>query len=37
MTVYQLDSVMDGHIDQFIEALAQSDQTERLQALSEET
>jgi peptide chain release factor 1 len=36
LTVYQLDSVMNGDIDQFIEALAQSDQTERLQALNEE-
>ncbi len=36
MTVYQLDSVMNGDIDEFIEALSQSDQTERLQALGEE-
>jgi peptide chain release factor 1 len=36
MTVYQLETIMDGDIDQFIEALAQSDQTERLQALNEE-
>ncbi|HMN28869.1 MAG TPA: peptide chain release factor 1 [Caldilineaceae bacterium] len=36
LTVYQLESVMNGDIDQFIEALAQSDQTERLQALNEE-
>jgi peptide chain release factor 1 len=36
MTVYQLETVMDGDIDQFIEALAQSDQTERLQALNDE-
>jgi peptide chain release factor 1 len=36
MTVYQLDSIMNGAIDQFIEALAQSDQTEQLQALGEE-
>jgi peptide chain release factor 1 len=37
MTVYQLDAVMDGDIDQFIEALAQSEQAERLQALNEES
>jgi peptide chain release factor 1 len=37
MAVYQLDSIMNGAIDQFIEALAQSDQTEQLQALGEET
>ena len=36
MTVYQLDSIMEGDIDQFIEALAQSEQTEQLQTLSEE-
>jgi peptide chain release factor 1 len=36
LTVYQLDAVMSGDIDQFIEALAQSDQAERLQALNEE-
>jgi peptide chain release factor 1 len=36
MTVYQLDAVMSGEIDEFIEALAQSEQTERLQALGEE-
>jgi peptide chain release factor 1 len=37
LTVYQLDVVMDGDIDQFIEALAQSEQTEQLQALNEES
>lgn len=36
MTVYQLDSVLNGEIDQFIDALAQSEQTERLQALNDE-
>jgi peptide chain release factor 1 len=36
MTVYQLESVMNGDIDEFIDALAQSDQAERLQALGEE-
>lgn len=36
MTVYQLDAVMDGHIDQFIDELAQQDQAERLQALADE-
>jgi peptide chain release factor 1 len=36
MTVYQLERVMDGEIDEFIDALAQSDQAERLQALGEE-
>jgi peptide chain release factor 1 len=36
MTVYQLENVMNGDIDEFIDALAQSDQAERLQALSEE-
>ncbi len=36
LTVHQLDAVMNGEIDQFIEALAQSDQAERLQALNEE-
>jgi peptide chain release factor 1 len=36
MTVYQLETIMDGDIDQFIDALAQSDQAERLQALNEE-
>jgi peptide chain release factor 1 len=36
MTVYQLDAVMNGEIDEFIESLAQSEQTERLQALNEE-
>lgn len=36
MTVYQLDAVMNGHLDQFIDELAQQDQAERLQALAEE-
>jgi peptide chain release factor 1 len=36
MTVYQLESVMNGDIDEFIDALAQSDQAERLQALNED-
>ncbi|MEZ4861984.1 MAG: peptide chain release factor 1 [Caldilineaceae bacterium] len=36
MTVYQLDAVMNGDIDQFIDALAQHEQAERLQALAEE-
>jgi peptide chain release factor 1 len=36
LTVYQLESVMNGDIDEFIDALAQSDQAERLQALGEE-
>ena len=35
-TLYQLSSVMDGEIDEFIEELAAQDQTERLQALAEE-
>ncbi|RIK39020.1 MAG: peptide chain release factor 1 [Chloroflexi bacterium] len=37
LTVYQLDSVMSGDIDQFIDALAQSEQAERLQAFNEES
>ena len=36
MTVYQLDAVMNGQLDQFIDELAQQDQAERLQALAEE-
>lgn len=36
MTVYQLDAVMNGDIDQFIDELAQHDQAERLQALADE-
>lgn len=36
MTLYQLDAVMNGHIDQFIDELAQQDQAERLQALADE-
>lgn len=35
-TVYQLDSVMDGDLDEFIDELAAFDQTERLQAMSGE-
>lgn len=36
LTIYQLDSVMNGHLDQFIDELAQHDQAERLQAIAEE-
>lgn len=36
LTVYQLDAVMNGDLDQFIEELGQYDQAERLQALAEE-
>jgi peptide chain release factor 1 len=36
LTVYQLESVMNGDIDDFIDELAQSDQAERLQALGDE-
>jgi peptide chain release factor 1 len=36
LTVYQLDAVMNGDIDQFIDELAQHDQAERLQALADE-
>ena len=36
LTSYQLDAVMNGHIDEFIEQLGQFDQAERLQALAEE-
>ena len=36
LTVHQLDSVMNGNLNQFIEELGQFDQTERLQALAEE-
>lgn len=36
MTIYQLDAVMNGHIDQFIDELAQHDQADRLQAIAEE-
>jgi peptide chain release factor 1 len=35
-TVYQLESVMNGDLDEFIEELAAFDQTERLQAISGE-
>ena len=34
LTVYQLDMVMDGKLDEFIEELAAFDQTERLQAMA---
>jgi len=36
MTIYQLDAVMDGRLDQFIDELAQFDQAERLQAMADE-
>ncbi len=36
LTIYQLDAVMNGELDQFIEELGQFDQAERLQALAEE-
>ena len=36
MTVYQLDAVMNGEIDEFIEALAQSERLQALGAGSEE-
>ena len=36
LTSYQLDAVMNGHLDEFIEQLGQFDQAERLQALAEE-
>jgi len=36
LTIYQLDAVMDGHIDQFVDELAQYDQAERLQAIADE-
>jgi peptide chain release factor 1 len=36
LTSYQLDAVMNGDLNQFIEELGQFDQTERLQALAEE-
>ncbi len=36
LTSYQLDAVMNGDLDQFIEELGQSDQAERLQALAED-
>ncbi|HRW10281.1 MAG TPA: peptide chain release factor 1, partial [Caldilineaceae bacterium] len=35
LTIYQLDAVMNGVLDQFIEELGQFDQAERLQALAE--
>jgi peptide chain release factor 1 len=35
-TVYRLDSVMNGDLDEFIDELSQSDQAERLQAIGEE-
>jgi peptide chain release factor 1 len=36
LTSYQLDAVMNGDLNQFIEELGQFDQAERLQALAEE-
>lgn len=36
LTSYQLDAVMNGDIDEFIEQLGQFDQAERLQALAED-
>jgi len=36
LTIYQLDAVMNGSLEQFIEELGQFDQAERLQALAEE-
>jgi len=35
LTLYQLDAVMNGHIDPFIDELAQQDQAERLNLISE--
>ncbi len=35
LTLYQLDAVMNGHIDPFIDELAHQDQAERLNAISE--
>ncbi len=35
-TVYQLETVMNGDIDEFIDELAQTDQANRLQAMAEE-
>ncbi|HRJ42983.1 MAG: peptide chain release factor 1 [Caldilineaceae bacterium] len=35
LTVYRLDSVMEGDLDEFIEALANQDQAERLQQIGE--
>ncbi len=35
LTSYQLESVLDGELDEFIEALAAADQAERLQAVGE--
>jgi peptide chain release factor 1 len=35
-TVYRLDAVMDGDLDEFIDELSQSEQAERLQAIGEE-
>lgn len=36
LTIYQLDAVMGGRLDQFIDELAQYDQAERLQAIAGE-
>lgn len=35
MTVYRLDTILDGELDEFIEALATHDQAERLQMVGE--
>jgi peptide chain release factor 1 len=35
-TVYRLDAVMNGDLDEFIDELSQSDQAERLQAIGED-
>src|SRR5690606_32790512 len=35
-TVYRLDAVMNGDLDEFIDELSQSEQAERLQAIGEE-
>ena len=35
-TVYQLETVINGDIDEFIDELAQTDQATRLQALADE-
>ena len=36
LTVYRLESVLNGDLDEFIETLAQADQTERLQSVGDE-
>jgi peptide chain release factor 1 len=35
LTLYRLEAILDGEIDEFIEALAAADRAERLQAMSE--